>query len=298
MQNAFRNWSDIRIFLAVVRAGSTLAASRELGIAQPTVARRIEALEHEVGLTLFDRDTRGFRPTDAAQKLLPEAEAIEAAAENFTAKVRDLTQVRPIRITAAPTNLSPRVTEIFSAFSDHYPEVQLEFLPGIKSFDLSAGEADVALRLSWSKQDPDLICRHISHAQFTLFGTPSYADKHGLPRSPEEMADHTIYTFHRDDVRPILRDWFLKYVPATVIARSFSETSLMDAAIRSGSGLGLMNLRMVEAEEKAGTLIRCFEPPEELSAPHMVLISPQAYRRPEVKAFTKFFIPRYAAIFK
>jgi len=48
----------------------------------------------------------------------------------------------------------------------------------------------------------------------------------------------------------------------------------------------------------AGTLIRCFEPPEALSAPHMVLVSPEAYRRPEVKAFTKFFTPRYAQLFK
>ncbi|MBT8425437.1 MAG: LysR family transcriptional regulator, partial [Silicimonas sp.] len=52
MKSEFRNWSDIRVFLAVIREGSTLAASRKLGVAQPTVARRIDALEHETGLIL------------------------------------------------------------------------------------------------------------------------------------------------------------------------------------------------------------------------------------------------------
>ena len=56
MKSEFRDWSDVRVFLAVVRAGSTLAASNSLGMAQPTVARRIEALEHALGLVLFERD--------------------------------------------------------------------------------------------------------------------------------------------------------------------------------------------------------------------------------------------------
>jgi DNA-binding transcriptional LysR family regulator len=57
------NWSDLRVFLAVLDAGSTLAASKALGMAQPTVARRIDALEHATGLTLFERDTRGAQAT-------------------------------------------------------------------------------------------------------------------------------------------------------------------------------------------------------------------------------------------
>jgi DNA-binding transcriptional LysR family regulator len=59
-----------------------------------------------------------------------------------------------------------------------------------------------------------------------------------------------------------------------------------------------MNLRMAEADEAAGRLIRCFPPPEELSKQHLMLVSPDAYRRAEVKEFTKFFAPRYAAIFR
>ena len=83
MQSDFRDWSDVRVFLAVVRAGSTLAASKGLGMAQPTVARRIEALEHALGLVLFERDTRGFQPTAEAQALIEAAHSVEAATTDF-----------------------------------------------------------------------------------------------------------------------------------------------------------------------------------------------------------------------
>jgi DNA-binding transcriptional LysR family regulator len=53
------DWSDLRHFLAVARTGSTLAAARHLGVNQTTCARRITALEEELGLTLFDEDERG-----------------------------------------------------------------------------------------------------------------------------------------------------------------------------------------------------------------------------------------------
>ena len=76
---------------------------------------------------------------------------------------------------------------------------------------------------------------------------------------------------------------------------SVSEMGLMMASIRAGQGLGLVNLRLAASDR---SLIRCFGDIEELSRSNMMLIAPVAYRRPEVKAFTKFFAPRYAATFK
>jgi DNA-binding transcriptional LysR family regulator len=295
MKNEFRGWSDIRVFLAVVRGGSTLAASRQLGVAQPTVARRSDALEHEIGVILFERDTRGFRPTETASELVPIAEEMERVASDFGAKIKDLTSIRPIRITAYSGNFSPRVNAILSEFLTHHPNVQFELVPAAKVLDLMAGEADIALRPTKAIPDPELICRKISTARFTLYGSNRYAEKHGLPDSPYALRSHCFVTYERDDVPPILHNWLLQYVSPDQVILSFGELDLMHAAIKAGQGLGVMNVRLAEAD---GDLIRCFEPPEELSSEHLILISPEAYRRPEIKAFTKYFAPRYAAIFK
>ena len=295
MKNGFRNWSDVRVFLAVVREGSTLAASKGLGMAQPTVARRIEALEHALGMTLFERDTRGFRPTAQGQSLVPFAEAIEAAATAFGDKAQELSRPRPIRITAYSANFSPRAQQIFIEFSMSHPGVRFEFLPATEVLDLKKGAADIALRLTRVPPDPDLICRKISTARFTLWGTPAYARTYGLPTGPDDLAGHRFVTFRRESTTPALHDWVAKRVDPAQIIGTYPDVDLVDSVIKSGHALGLDNLRKNQGDPE---LIACFEPPEELNAEHLLLVSPEAWRRPEVKAFTKFFAPRYAALYR
>lgn len=295
MEPDFRNWSDLKVFLAVVRAGSTLAASKTLGMAQPTVARRIEALEHDCGLTLFDRDTRGFRLTEAARCLVPLAEDVESAARTFAERAREMTRPRPIRITAFAANFSPRAARIFSEFTARHPGIQFEFLPGTHILDLSKGEADIALRLTIAPPAPELVQRKISTAQFTLYGSKSYADRYGLPDSPEALAGHRFVTFRREGATTELHNWIAARVAPGQIVSTVQEIELMVASIKAGDALGLDNVRKNLDDPE---LIPCFEPPPELNRDQLMLITPEAYRRPEVRAFTKFFAPRYAALYK
>lgn len=295
MKSQFANWSDVRVFLAVLREGSTLAASRKLGMAQPTVARRIDALEHALGLTLFDRDTRGFRPTPAAQELTQAAEAIERASCTFSERATDLARPRPIRVTAFSANFSSRASAIFSDYSQRHPEVDFEFLPSTSRLDLLAGEADIALRLTRQPPEPELIQRKISTARFALFASRSYGDENGLPSSETDLAGHRFISFRRNDVPAYFDTYLRARVSPEQIIMTCSEIDLMTAAIRSGRGIGIMNVRLAEHE---ADFVQCFEPPPELDAEHLLLVSPDAWRRPEVKDFVKFFAPRYAALYK
>ncbi|MET0272558.1 MAG: LysR family transcriptional regulator, partial [Phenylobacterium sp.] len=77
------DWNDLKAFLAVARGGSTLGAAKALGINQTTVARRIESLEADLGLKLFERGQSGSRLTEAGRDLMGEAEKVEAAAGGF-----------------------------------------------------------------------------------------------------------------------------------------------------------------------------------------------------------------------
>ncbi len=295
MKNCFDNWSDVRVFLAVCRHGSTLAASRVLGLAQPTVARRIEALEQALELTLFERDTRGFRPTAVATALLPKAETIETAVEALHAVALDHAKPKPIRIAAFAENLSAPTIALLSAFNEDHPGVNFEFLPGVGLADLMGGEADIAIRIAFSEPDPNLIQRRISTAQFTLFGSKSYAEAHGLPSSPDDLDGHTLVSFRRDDASPFTHDWITRHARPEQILRICTEVDLALADIRSGRALGLVNLRMAADYPE---LVPCFDPPPELDSPNLLLVSPEAWRRHEVKAFVRFFAPRYAARFR
>jgi DNA-binding transcriptional LysR family regulator len=297
MKSGFRAWSDVRVFLAVMRAGSTLAAATVLGLSQPTVARRIGALEHDLGLTLFERDTQGFHPTSDADALLAEAEALEAAAAALARKAGQLTAARSrrIRLTGFRDAFTIRLSSVLEEFLRLHPDVPLDLIPSDDRLDLAAGAADVALRGADSIDDPALICRRIRVIGMSLFASRSYAAQHGLPESDAELAGH----------RFILRDgavgswqadrWLAaRITPDQVVAR-FDGLKGTEAAIMMGSGIGWLPTR---TSLDPAHVLKCFDLPLEACPSVWLLISPAAWRRPEVKAFAAFFVPRYRAKFE
>ena len=72
------DWDDLETELAIVRGGSLSAAARALGTTQPTVGRRLEALERRLDAKLFEREAGGMRPTPLAHSLLDGLERMEA----------------------------------------------------------------------------------------------------------------------------------------------------------------------------------------------------------------------------
>ena len=71
------NWDDLRFFLALSREGSVSRAGKALGVNHTTVARRIGALEDQLGTRLFDRMADGYEMTQAAENMYEHALRIE-----------------------------------------------------------------------------------------------------------------------------------------------------------------------------------------------------------------------------
>ena len=155
MKSVFQNLSDVRVFLAVLRTGSTLAASKTLGMSQPTVARRIEALEHMLDLVLFERNTQGFVATQDALALVVNAEAVEEAAKALDLKAARLAsaQSRSIRITAVTDAFNPRLSAMLEGFVESYGNVSFELIPSDDAVNISSGDADIAIRWTNKKID-------------------------------------------------------------------------------------------------------------------------------------------------
>src|SRR5438270_13236118 len=71
------DWDDLRVVLAIARAGSLGGAATRLGINQSTVFRRINRLEAELAVRLFERLPAGYVPTAAGERLLVTAQRME-----------------------------------------------------------------------------------------------------------------------------------------------------------------------------------------------------------------------------
>src|SRR6478672_3135641 len=84
---AAMDWGDVRVFLAIAREGTLAAAARRLGQSQPTMGRRLRALEQALGQTLFQRTAEGFVPTEEGAAVLGHAERMEEEALGFARRL-------------------------------------------------------------------------------------------------------------------------------------------------------------------------------------------------------------------
>lgn len=151
------NWDNLRIFLAVMRVSSLRQAAEQLGVSHPTIRRRLEALEEQLGLRLFDRRHDGLHPTYEAHNLLERAKQVEVSVQALS---RCATNADPalegrIHVTGPDIILSDLLAPDLVAFSKRWPQIELVIEATYELANLGGLEADVAIRLMTRGQSPD-----------------------------------------------------------------------------------------------------------------------------------------------
>jgi len=141
-------WDDVRLFLAVAEAGSVNKAAKVLRLGQPTVSRRLAALEYSLGARLFRRSVQGVALTTAGERLLePARKMAEWAGEvGRAAETRDQSPRGLVRVTSSPWACVDFLTPFAAFVAKKHPGLRLEVLSAMAYLDLARGEADLALR--------------------------------------------------------------------------------------------------------------------------------------------------------
>ncbi|MDQ0561977.1 DNA-binding transcriptional LysR family regulator [Rhizobium mesoamericanum] len=143
------DWNDVRVFLAVARAGTLGGAARALKLSQPTMGRRLRALEESTGQVLFQRTADGFILTEEGAAVVAMAEQMEEGALTMERKLAGETQrlEGTLRVSSADWFGSWVLPPVVASFSNNYPHVDIELLTGSRLFSLAQREADVAFRI-------------------------------------------------------------------------------------------------------------------------------------------------------
>lgn len=141
-------WDDVRLFLAVAEAGSLNKAAKVLRLGQPTVSRRLAALEYTLGASLFRRGVQGVALTTAGERLVaPARKMAEWAGEvGRAAEARDQSPRGLVRVTSAPWACFDFLAPFAGHVAKKHPGLRLEVLSAMAYLDLTRGEADLALR--------------------------------------------------------------------------------------------------------------------------------------------------------
>ena len=242
------DWNDLRYFLAVCRAGTLAGAARELRVRHSTVGRRIDALEQALAVSLFTRTPNGFVVTDAGAEILPLA---EEAARAFTAVERrvaggDQRIEGVVRLTSSEA-FSGFLVRRLATLHERYPGLMVEVLTSNRSFDLMRGEADLALRFAATTQ-PELICKRIGMAGWSIYAADSYLVRRGTPSSLDDLSGYDVIGFDETMAGVPGALWLDGHAGrAEVVLRGNSIVAVLNATI-VGMGIAALPCFLAEAE--------------------------------------------------
>lgn len=186
-------FKELQTFVAVAEAGGFNAAARRLQMSAPSVTRLVAMFEQRIGTRLFVRTTRQVALTGAGQRLFADAlriladlDAVEASAAGAHVEPQGVLTV------TAPVNFGHRyVAPILRNYLDAYPAVSARTLFVDRIVNLIEEGLDVAVRIG-ELPDSSLMAVRVGAVRRVVVAAPSYTEGAGLPRNPEDLADHRL----------------------------------------------------------------------------------------------------------
>lgn len=229
----------MRYFLALARHGAVRAAGTELGVSHSTVARRVEALEAQLGTRLFDRHRDGYLLTDAGREMLPRAEGVERemCALERTMVGQDEQLSGRVSLTCCDEYISGLIFPALAQVCSEHRELDLCLTTDGRYFDLSKREADIALRILGPEASPP---EHLIGRSLVPICCASYvARAHASKLDPSIRGSRPRWAAFGDmkTNRALVAG---SSYPDLPLWGAFTSLTLMLQAVRQGLGLAML----------------------------------------------------------
>ena len=252
------NWDDIRLFKALVNAGTVRGAGKALGVSHSTVARRIDQLEMALGVPLLSRSRGEYVLTQAGRELLEVAEEMDGSVTGLARRALGQARVPEgeVRLTMIDAMVHSPLMDALQEFSDLFPKIHLEIDLRNCPADLDKQEADVALRFT---ADPPghLIGRKVAECGVATYACSQYAGK--LRNTGQGLVAKWIGFQPRSSKKKWLRH--TPFPDAPVVGTLASQAGQY-AACKSGMGLAQLPCFMGEADDALTRLSPTRHPPQ------------------------------------
>ncbi len=241
------DWNHARAFLATAKTGSLSHAAIELQQTQPTIGRQVAALEEQLGTLLFDRvgqrlvlTEKGKRLVELVDEMNRSAGQIEIMAEADSVSVEG-----HVAVTISDNFAMFFMPHILKKAREIAPKITVDLHVQNAIEDISRREADIAIRHIRPVQS-DLIARKLMDMPARLYGSKSYLEQYGHPKSVAEAQQLDMIVFgHIIDFKKNAENYGVPIIPQNV---NYASTSGIVAWEMAKAGLGVIYMADIIAE--------------------------------------------------
>lgn len=285
----------LRAFCAIAETGGFSRAAERLGSTQTAVSHQIAQLEKWIGGALFERRRNGAHLTPKGARLYPSvAEALRGLEEALRSVRADAGRGR-VELSITPEFSSQWLAPRLAGFVQHFPDVELALSIGYQTPDFSSGRADMAIRLGG--EGADLVTEPLNEDDEFAVCAPLLVE-----RLPQRQAFLAAPCLTYDGVRHTSLDWrrWFEQVDTEAVTAGFADRMAaaisfptfadMLVACRRGEGFALVRTSLVEADLKAGSLVRAFVESQPAPFNYSLIYPKGALANPNASAFREWIL--------
>jgi LysR family transcriptional regulator for bpeEF and oprC len=286
----------MRVFCAVVDAGGFSKAAERLGMPSSSVTKQIASLESHFRVKLLNRTTRSMSLTSEGVLCHQYAMQLLGDMAELESQLRDAADIPSGALRVDMPGLISRLylSPAIPRFLDRYPEITLRTTISDRLLDMVEEGIDVMIRIG-NVADSGLVARPLMQTSFICCASPEFIRRHGMPSSPDALADFPCLAFMLPKMRRV-RPWVFKGADDVVPHTRFSSDhvdSLLELC-KAGGGIGQFMSLSVRDALRSGELLPVLEP-WQADGPVVYALSQQRHQRAaKVRAFIDFLAELFA----
>ncbi|MFC6639628.1 LysR family transcriptional regulator [Sulfitobacter sediminilitoris] len=235
------HWDDLKIFLAVARAGSLTGAARRLRVSQPTVSRKLAAMEQAFGVKLFERNRDGYQLSGPGAEIYETANQVGEDISEIERRLsgRDMRLEGQVTVTCTEVMSNLYLAPHFARFLQAHPGIELSVNCTFQNLSLSRGEADVAVR-NTSRPPETLIGRKL-----VKVATAVYVANDMIGCTGEKAAPRHWIGWQDEAYSKLL---ITSHFPDAVVKHRVDDMQTMRSMVRNGVGIAALPCYMADPD--------------------------------------------------
>jgi DNA-binding transcriptional LysR family regulator len=292
-------FDELALFTRVADLGSLSAVARERNVPVSQVSRTLARLEKASGVRLMQRSTHGLSLTDEGRTFLEYSRRAVLTLEELEGEfaVRSGAPSGRVRVAASTVLAQYQLVPSLPGLALRHPQLQVELVVSDRLSDMARDGIDIAIRAASTLPDT-VVARHIGTLGRALYASPRYAQAHGLPAHPLELAAHSLVV---NSAVAVLNDWpfvvdgtLLRYVAQG--RWSANDTGMIANMVVEGLGIGRLTTLVGEPLVRQQLLVPVLARQVDLEpAPVHALSASARHRLPKIKACLDYWTEWFGA---
>ncbi|WP_281557317.1 LysR family transcriptional regulator [Thalassomonas sp. RHCl1] len=274
-------WNELRTAYKLAQLKTLSATAQALSVHRSTVMRHVDALEENLGVTLFQRNDKGYIPTEAGLEIMRLGEVTDSQFSQLTARLRTKEQTLAGKITiTCVAEIAGMLMPSIKQYQCQHPKMRVDIIGDLRNFNLEYGEADLAVRVGSKPETPDNVPFSLSEIKLALCASKNYIEDFGMP-DERELAQHKFIALKDRPEHLLWNEWIYHHVPEENIVVLASSQQILTHALFAGCGIGVLPQEMIDNNRDLVALPLG----EEWSIPVWALVHRDMVKMPKIRKF-------------